>query len=133
MPSTAGASHVALTVRDMDASADWYQRVFGWHVLRRFAAGEAGTPRVLLYDPATGFALGLCQPADGSGDAFDHRRTGLDHFAFGVADADALDQWVAHLDANGIARSPVRDVGLGSFVSFEDPDGIQVELWLNAT
>ena len=44
MPSILGASHVALTVRNMDASAEWYQRVFGWMVLRRYAEGEAGTP-----------------------------------------------------------------------------------------
>jgi glyoxylase I family protein len=132
MPSINGASHVALTVRDMDASAEWYQRVFGWIVLRRFAPGEAGTPRVLLYDPASGFALGLCQPEDGSGDDFDHRRTGLDHFALGVADGAEMERWLAHLDELGVAHSPVRDVGLGTFVSFEDPDGIQFELWANA-
>jgi glyoxylase I family protein len=131
-PSIRGASHIALTVGDMEASAEWYQRVFGWVVLRRYEAGEAGTPRILLFDPASGFALGLCQPEDGSGDGFDHRRTGLDHFAFGVADQAELDRWAAHLDGAGVARSPVRDTGLGWFISFEDPDGIQFELWLNA-
>lgn len=129
MPSVQGASHIALTVRDMDASSEWYQRVFGWQVLRRYTADEAGTPRVLLIDPATFFAVGLCQPADGSADAFDHRRTGLDHLAFKVADADELDRWIAHLDELGVAHSPVRVLDLGRFVSFEDLDGIQVELW----
>ncbi|HEX9969154.1 MAG TPA: VOC family protein [Acidimicrobiales bacterium] len=132
-PSISGASHVALTVRDMVASAEWYQRVFGWIVLARFAPGEAGTPRVLLFDPASGFALGLCQPEDGQGEAFDHRRTGLDHFAFGLADQGTLDQWIAHLDELGVEHSPVRELSLGKFISFEDPDGIQFELWLNAS
>ena len=132
MPSIIGASHVALTVRDRDAAAEWYQRVFGWIVLRRYEVGEAGTPRITLFDPASFFALTVCQPEDGTGDDFDHRRTGLDHFAFGVADAAELDRWIAHLDELGIAHSPVRDIGLGSFVSFEDPDGIQLELWANA-
>lgn len=132
IPSIGGASHVALTVRDMDASAEWYQRVFGWHVLARLGPGEAGSPRVLLFDPATGFALALCQPEDATGDRFDHRRTGLDHFAFGVTDDAALDGWMSHLDAVGVERSPVRELGIGKFVSFEDPDGIQFELWLNA-
>lgn len=130
MPSVQGASHIALTVRDMDASSEWYQRVFGWQVLRRYTADEAGTPRVLLIDPATFFAVGLCQPADGFADAFDHRRTGLDHLAFKVADADELDRWIAHLDELGVAHSPVRVLDLGRFVSFEDLDGIQLELWL---
>jgi glyoxylase I family protein len=131
-PSIAGASHIALTVRDMDASAAWYQRVFGWMELRRFGPGEAGTPRVLLFDPASGFALAVCQPEDGSQDVFDHRRTGLDHFAFGMADEAAFEQWLAHLGDLGIDHSPVREMDIGKFVSFEDPDGIQFELWLNA-
>ena len=132
-PSINGASHVALTVRDMEASAEWYQRVFGWQVLARFDAGEAGTPRILLFDGASGFAMALCQPEDGSGDAFDHRRTGLDHFALGVADDAEFDRWLAHLDERGVAHSPVRELGLGKFTSFEDPDGIQFELWVNAS
>lgn len=132
MPSINGASHVALTVKDMEASAEWYRRVFGWIELARFAEGEAGTPRILLFDPGSGFALGLCQPADGAADAFEHRRTGLDHFAFGVADSAALEEWTAHLDGLGVARSPVRELALGKFVSLEDPDGIQLELWVNA-
>src|SRR4051812_47304773 len=51
MPSIQGASHVAFTVRDMEASAEWYQQVFGWQLLRRYGADEAGTPRILLLDP----------------------------------------------------------------------------------
>ncbi|HEX2040296.1 MAG TPA: VOC family protein [Acidimicrobiales bacterium] len=133
MPSTRGASHVALTVRDMEASAAWYQRVFGWIELQRLAAHEAGTPRIVLFDPSSGFALTVCRPEDGQDEGFDHRRTGLDHLAFGVADEAELDRWLAHLDDNGIAHSPVRDIGLGKLVSFEDPDGIQLELWVNAS
>lgn len=132
-PSIKGASHLALTVPDMEASAAWYQRVFGWQVLRRLAAGEAGTPRVLLFDPATFFVVALCQPEDGAGDRFDHRRTGLDHLALRVPDRGELDQWLAHLDGHGVEHSPVRELDLGSFVSLEDPDGIQIELWVDAT
>ena len=130
MPSIQGASHMGLTVRDMEASAEWYQRVFGWQVLGRLGADEAGTPRILLLDPQSFFVVGLCQPADGSADAFDYRRTGLDHFAFKVGDEDELHSWIAHLDDLGITHSPVRELDLGKFVSFEDPDGIQFELWL---
>lgn len=114
----------------MEASAAWYQRVFGWQVLRRLSGDEAGTPRILLLDPATYFVLGLCQPTDASSDGFDHRRTGLDHFAFRIADTDELDRWIDHLDRLGVAHSPVRVLDLGRFVSFEDPDGIQFELWV---
>lgn len=132
-PSIQGASHIALTVRDMEASAEWYQRVFGWRVLRRIPAGEAGTPRILLFDPATFFVVAVCQPEDGTGDRFDHRRTGLDHVALRVADRAELERWLVHLADHGVAHSPVREYDLGGFVSFEDPDGIQIELWVDAT
>ena len=130
MPSIQGASHIALTVRDMEVSAEWYQRVFGWQVLRRYGADEAGTPRILLLDSPSFLVIGLCQPDDGSGDTFDYRRTGLDHIAFKVAEQSELYRWIAHLDQLGVAHSPVRELDLGQFISFEDPDGIQFELWL---
>ncbi len=130
-PLIQGVSHIAFTVRDMEASAEWYQRVFGWHVFRRYGADQAGTPRILLFDPLTLFAVGLCQPEDASGDAFDHRRTGLDHLALQVSDDTELECWMVHLDNLGVARSPLRELDVGRFVSFEDPDGIQFELWVN--
>jgi glyoxylase I family protein len=130
VPNIEGASHIALTVREMEASANWYQRVLGWRVLTRFTAEEAGTPRVLLVDPSTSFVVGLCQPEDRSSDTFDYRRTGLDHFAFKVVDENELERWITHLDELGVAHSPVRVLDLGRFVSFEDPDGIQFELWV---
>jgi glyoxylase I family protein len=130
VPSIQGASHIALTVRDMEASAAWYQRLLGWQVLRRYTGDEAGTPRVLLIDPSTYFVVGLCQPMTGSSSTFDHRQTGLDHFAFKVADEAELDRWITHLEELGIPHSPVRVLDLGRFVSFEDPDGIQFELWV---
>ena len=134
MPTTTGASHLALTVTDMNASAAWYQRVFGWVVLRRLTAEEAGSPRVLLLDPSSFFVLGLCQPDDRTGAAFNHRVTGLDHFALSVPSDEELGAWAAQLETVGVATSPVREVpGLGRFISLEDPDGIQIELWVNAT
>ncbi|HSS11811.1 MAG TPA: VOC family protein, partial [Acidimicrobiales bacterium] len=123
VPAILGAAHVGLTVRDMDASAQWYQTVFGWNVVGRFVSGERGTPRVLLYDPTSLFALSLCEPEDRSADSFDYRRTGLDHLAFEVADEEQLDHWVEHLDRLSVAHSPVRDVGdVAKFVAFDDPD-----------
>jgi glyoxylase I family protein len=133
MPLLTGASHVAFTVRDMDASAAWYQRVFGWVELRRLTADEAGSPRVLLLDTNCFFVVGLCQPDDGASGDFDYRATGLDHFALLVPDDNELARWAMHLEEQGVPSSPVREVpGLGKFISFEDPDGIQLELWLNA-
>lgn len=130
MPTLSGISHLAITVRDMEASAEWYRRVLGLQELRRYGADQAGSPRILLLDPASFVVIGLCQYDDGPAESFDHRRTGLDHVALKVADEAELDRWIAHLDSHGVAHSPVRVLDLGRFVSFEDPDGIQFELWL---
>src|SRR5688500_16840540 len=105
----------------MEKSAEWYQRVFGWMEIGRLVDGEGLPPRILLFDASSGFALGLSQPEGASADDFDYRRTGLDHLAFGLSDYEELDRWGAHLDDLGVARSPVRELAIGKFISFEDP------------
>ena len=129
MPSITGASHVALTVRDMEASVAWYGEVFGWQPLRRLSGEEAGTPRVLLFDPDSRFVVAICQPEPAADEPFDHRRVGLDHLALDVADEDALQRWIDHLDSRGVEHSPIREYGPARFVTVDDPDGIQIELW----
>jgi glyoxylase I family protein len=128
MASFGRALHVGLTVRDMEESARWYERVLGFRLVKRF--GHPGIPRVLLVHPASGFLVGLYNHPDRSGDRFNPTRTGLDHIAFEVADDAELNAWTADLDALGVAHSPIHDVGHSRFVSLEDPDGIQLELWL---
>jgi glyoxylase I family protein len=130
MPSITGASHVALTVRDMDASAKWYQDVFGWQPVRRLSGEEAGSPRILLFDPQSRFMVAVCEPAPHADDRFDHRRVGLDHLALAVADEAALHDWVEHLDRLDVPHSPVRELGPAKFLTIDDPDGIQIEFWL---
>ena len=135
MPSFSRALHMALTVRNMRASAGWYECVLGFDFVREFqvAPGAAGIPRILLLHQQSGFLLGLCDHPGRTEDAFDPRRTGLDHIAFEVADRAELTSWMAHLDELGVGHSPVRELGHSSFVSLEDPDGVQIELWLTIT
>jgi glyoxylase I family protein len=75
--------------------------------------------------------LALVEHPDGADDSFDERRTGLDHLAFAVADAAAVDAWAEHLDRVGVERSEVKDGALpGSrLVVFRDPDGLQLECY----
>ncbi len=135
MPTFNRALHMALTVRDMRVSADWYERVLGFDFVKefQFAPGDAGIPRILLLHQHSGFLLGLCNHAGRTGDSFDPLRTGLDHVAFEVADRAELDSWIARLDHVAVSHSPVRELGHSSFVSLQDPDGVQIELWLTIT
>jgi glyoxylase I family protein len=132
MPSLERALHAGLTVRDMDTSAEWYTRVLGFELVKRFtpSASEPGVDRVLILHPAGGFLLGLYNHPGRSGDRFDPLRTGLDHLAFEVTDQTELHRWLDKLDDLNVEHSPVRDLGHSRFVSLEDPDGIQLELWL---
>ena len=57
MPSITGGHHIALTVKDVDRSAEWYSGLLGMSVL---AAGDDETVKVrVLVDAASGWLLGL--------------------------------------------------------------------------
>jgi catechol 2,3-dioxygenase-like lactoylglutathione lyase family enzyme len=127
VPTFTHIVHVGLTVNDRNVSAEWYERVLGFRFVKEF---DTGIPRTLLLHPDSGFLVGLYTHPDASGDPFSPRRTGLDHLALAVADEDQLIAWSAVLDRLGVDHSPVRDLGHARFVSLEDPDGIQIELWL---
>lgn len=132
-PGHHGPSHVALTVQDLDASVAWYGRVLGLAPLFAFATDDFD--RRLLVD-STGLVVALTRHhATGSGDAFDPTRVGLDHLSLRVDSVEALAAWAAWLDACDVANGGVqRDESLGSaVVAFTDPDGIQLELYHQAS
>jgi glyoxylase I family protein len=134
-PAVSGFHHFAATVCDIDASADWYERVFGMGRLSMTfphrGAEQAGYA-VLLIEPRSGIAIGLHHHDDNAGEPFRENRTGLDHMAFAVPSHAELDAWVSWLDALGIENSGVVDVTAPmpySVVVFRDPDNIQLELF----
>jgi glyoxylase I family protein len=127
-PTLVGVHHIELTVSDLDRSADWYSSVLGFTPAGRI--DKAQLSALMLRHPS-GILLALTLHHGSSPDAFDERRAGLDHLAFGVADPAAVDAWAARLDALGVPRSEVKDGALpGSrLVVFRDPDGIQLECY----
>jgi catechol 2,3-dioxygenase-like lactoylglutathione lyase family enzyme len=132
-PQITGIHHFSPTVSDVEASASWYQEVFGMIRLPitfphhdREETGYA----VLLLEPGSGVLIGLHHHEANEGETFDEGRTGLDHIAFRVPDRAALDGWAAKLDGLGIAHTGVRDIeGPAPFSTlvFRDPDNIQLE------
>ena len=129
-----GIHHISITARDVEASAAWYEKVFGMNRLPitfphhdREDTGYA----VLMLHPS-GVVLGIHHNSGNDGVVFDESRAGLDHFGFAVADRPALDAWVAKLDGLGVAHSGVRDITQPvpfSTLVFRDPDNIQLELY----
>ena len=126
IPPLVGFHHVALTVRDCDASVEWYTRVLGFETLFR-EEGEARRACVMRF-AAGGYSVGLVEHG-GGGDEFDPRRTGLDHVAFSVRSEEALAAWAERLTAEGVEHSGAIAVPPGAILNFRDPDGIALALF----
>ncbi|GAA3444144.1 VOC family protein [Planomonospora venezuelensis] len=120
--------HIGLNVSDLDASKDFYRKVFGFEVMgesgedgRRYAfLGLGGTLVLTLWQQSEGrFATGL---------------PGLHHLSFEVPDIETVrraEQVVRELGATlhhdgAVAHGEGASSG-GVF--FEDPDGIRLEIY----
>ena len=128
--------HIALTVTDLDASVDWYGKVFGvQHVMD--APHQGGVGRILAdEDMSLMFALHAHDASEG--ESFHETRTGLDHVGLVVPSRQDLLSWQDHLEAHGVVRaaaadrpltqSAIADEAYGSVLVFRDADNIQLEL-----
>ncbi|AZG48611.1 VOC family protein [Gordonia insulae] len=121
-------THVAITVGDLDASTRWYASLFGADPVLD-EDEESGSFHHTVFALDGGMLFGLhTHTRSGPDDAFDERRTGLDHIAFATTQ-DELAGWVARLDDLGIAHSGIKHAHYGSGISFRDPDGIALEFF----
>lgn len=133
---TGDIHHLRLTVTDLDRSRDFYTSLLGFEVAVESPPDDdpsaAEVFKVLFGGVVMirgNLLMGLRPMAPGS-DRFDPDRVGLDHLSFGVASHDDLEHAVRLLDERGVRRGEI--TGLPSFgievLSFEDPDGMQLEL-----
>jgi catechol 2,3-dioxygenase-like lactoylglutathione lyase family enzyme len=134
-PPIVGFHHFSATVCDVEASAEWYQRVLGLQRIPapfpHYGGGKPGYGIVLI-DPEAGISVGLHHHEGNDGQRFDETRTGLDHIAMNVADRADLDAWAAWLDSQGVPHSGVNDTDDPipySALIFRDPDNIQLEMF----
>jgi glyoxylase I family protein len=130
--------HFSPTVSDVEASAAWYERVFGMSRLPvtfpHYGAEDSGYA-VILADPRSGVMIGLHHHDANPGQAFHESQTGLDHISFGVADRPSLEAWASWLDELGVENSGVIDTDNPapySVVVFRDPDNLQLEIFCDA-
>jgi catechol 2,3-dioxygenase-like lactoylglutathione lyase family enzyme len=108
-----GIHHFGLTVRDVDASAAWYEEVLGFRRAGEFKAPDGTRRKVFLRHDGLQARLGLTQHRHGSQDAFDETRAGLDHLAFTVADRGN--------STPGQRGAPSRPVAFGAACGLEGP------------
>ena len=129
--------HIALTVTDLDASVEWYEKVFGIAFVADIPH-EGGLGK-LLSDAERSLGIVLHRHDGNDGQRFLETRTGLDHVGFAVANRADLETWQRHLEEQGVERSNAADRPLtqsaiavdwyGSVLVFRDPDNIQLEIF----
>jgi catechol 2,3-dioxygenase-like lactoylglutathione lyase family enzyme len=123
-PSLLGLSHVSLSVRHRSAARDFWVSVMGFDVV----ADEEGY--CFLFDAGTGLAVILSDHDHQVTEAFDERRTGLDHLAYAVPDVEALRSWQQRLDRMGVPHSEIAETDAGHHLNLRAPDELPVELFV---
>jgi catechol 2,3-dioxygenase-like lactoylglutathione lyase family enzyme len=121
-PKSEGLLESSLYVNDVAASARFYERIFGFKIIRDFGergcALQAGERQVLLLFKKGGSHL-VQSPHDGDGEL---------HIAFAIP-ASELNNWQEWLEENGIAVEERRTWKAGGqSVYFRDPDRHLVEI-----
>lgn len=122
MFETEGIDHVAIAVRDVRASAKWYQEVLGLRRLHEEVWGDfpavvgAGTTAIALF-PVAG---------DDPKPRPDRNTIAMRHLAFRVSKLN-LDRAREHLARLRIATNE-QDHQIARSIYFSDPDGHEIEL-----
>jgi catechol 2,3-dioxygenase-like lactoylglutathione lyase family enzyme len=114
--------HVAIRVKDMDVSVDWYSRVVG---LKKYQLEAWGDFPVFMLAEKSGIAL---FPANLEDVKLDHssRNVKIDHFAFNVSNSDFK---IAQTYFKEIDQSfEFQDHQYFHSIYLKDPDGHTVEL-----
>jgi catechol-2,3-dioxygenase len=129
--------HIALTVRDLDASVGWYEQVFG--IKHQMDVPHAGGEARLLANDTFQLVIVLHRHDANGGETFLESHTGLDHVGLEVPTREDLVAWQTHLESHGVARepaadrpltqSPIADEPYGAVLVFRDPDNLQLELF----
>jgi glyoxylase I family protein len=133
---TGDIHHLRLTVTDVDRSRLFYTGLLGFEVAVESPPPDdpsADEVFKILFGGVVmvrGNLLVGLRPMAPSGDRFNPDRVGLDHLSFGVASHAELEHAVRLFDEHGVRHGLINS--LPSFgievLSFEDPDGVQLEL-----
>jgi catechol 2,3-dioxygenase-like lactoylglutathione lyase family enzyme len=127
MPSISGVLETSLYVADLQRSADFYERIFGFKVLTfddRLCAFNVAGRQVLLL-----FRKGKTEAISTSGGLIPaHEGQGQLHMAFAIG-ANEVAPWKEWLSSHDVTvESEVTWPRGGASLYFRDPDGHLIEL-----
>ena len=128
MTEIQGYHHVSLSVSDLAKSAEWYRQALGFEIDAEIDGN--GFRRTRLRAPGSGLTLTLTAHEQQSGEAFDERRAGVDHIAFDVGSAEAVQELKGRFGELGAVHSDVKQAASGNaMITLRDPDNIQLEVF----
>lgn len=121
---TGTLEHLNVTVRDVDATAALYSRLFGWHTRWKGDSIHGGTSLHVGNDSSY---VALYQPTRQTAGSEESYFTtgGLNHIGVVVDDLDAVE---ARVRAEGLDPHNHADYEPGRRFYFDDPDGIEIEV-----
>lgn len=120
MTETYGLTHVAVAVRNVDATAKFYCHVFDMEVMYRqekmVQLTTAGSHDILVFEEKEDAPIG--------------QSGGIAHFGFRLrAAADAEKVYKKILEAGGKILEKGEFVPGSPYIFFKDPDGYTLEVW----
>lgn len=124
--TTIGIHHIRLIVTDVARSLAFYTGLLNFKVAAELPPGFVLSNGNIL--------LGLTLPWDADqaipNDRFSPHRIGLDHLSLSVANRAEIEKAAALFEERGVVHGKITDLpGFGiTVLSFNDPDGIQLEL-----
>ena len=120
-----GLTHVALTIRDADASIDFYARFGGFDVVHERTDPDTGRRVVWISDRTRPFVLVLIEVPEPA-----YPLAGSNHLGVGVADRAEVDRLAQLARAEGCLALAPTDSGppVGYWAIIRDPDGHQLEV-----
>lgn len=114
--------HVAIRVRDLDVSAQWYQKVLG---LQKYQLPEWGEFPIFMLSGKSGLALFPANLNDTKLD-LNSKNVKIDHFAFHVTKENFEKAKIKYAELN--LEFNIQDHHYFHSIYTKDPDGHTVEL-----